>query len=150
MCTRHIQVKELSFCHKLWVSNFNIVATQCRRPLIFQTLKDIDIGYKKKLNLWKRLNSFWEKRKCWLETCRTRNLKSRKMLSMFVSWLNCVERTTTFISSWNLTSSSSVMLRYSLISAPDSSFKKLNNFWNNRSCISIRSNLWLWMNLWLF
>ena len=39
--------KELSFCHKLWVSNFNIVATQCRRPLIFQTLKDIDIGFKK-------------------------------------------------------------------------------------------------------
>ena len=30
-------VKELSFCHKLWFSNFNIVATQCRRLLIFQT-----------------------------------------------------------------------------------------------------------------
>ena len=34
-------IKELSFCHKLWVSNFKIVATQCRRPLIFLTLKDI-------------------------------------------------------------------------------------------------------------
>ena len=30
--------KELSFCHKLWFSNFNIVATQCRRPLIFQAM----------------------------------------------------------------------------------------------------------------
>jgi len=28
--------------------------------------------------------------------------------------------------------------------------KKLNNFWNNRGCISIRSNLWLGTNLWLF
>ena len=33
--------KELSFCHKLWFSNFNIVATQCRRPLIFQTMNGI-------------------------------------------------------------------------------------------------------------
>ena len=33
--------KGIEFCLKLWVSNFNIVATQCRRPLIFQTLKDI-------------------------------------------------------------------------------------------------------------
>ena len=135
-----ILTKELSFCHKLWVSNFKIVATQCRRPLIFQTLKDIrsnnvslkyqsftskgckDIGFKKTEFLAKT-QFLLRKRKCWLETCRTRNLKSRKMFSMFVSWLNCVERTTTFISSWNFTSSSSVMLRYSLISAPDSSLK---------------------------
>ena len=37
----NLKWKKLSFCHKLWVSNFNIVATQCRRPLIFQTSKDI-------------------------------------------------------------------------------------------------------------
>ena len=34
----NFDVKELSFCHKLWFSNFNIVATQCHRPLIFQTM----------------------------------------------------------------------------------------------------------------
>ena len=33
--------KELSFCHKLWFSKFNIVATQCRGPLIFQTLNSV-------------------------------------------------------------------------------------------------------------
>ena len=33
--------KELSFCHKLGFSNFNIVGTQCRRPLIFQTMNAI-------------------------------------------------------------------------------------------------------------
>ena len=33
--------KELSFCHKLWFSNFNIVATQCGRPLIFQTMNSV-------------------------------------------------------------------------------------------------------------
>ena len=37
----HWARKELSFCHKLWFSNFNIVATQCRRPLIFQTMNAI-------------------------------------------------------------------------------------------------------------
>ena len=30
--------KELSFCHKFWFSNLDIVAPQCRRPLIFQTM----------------------------------------------------------------------------------------------------------------
>ena len=34
-------IKKLSFCHKLWFSNFNIVATQGRRPLIFQTMNAI-------------------------------------------------------------------------------------------------------------
>ena len=33
--------KELSFCHKLWFSDFNIVATQCHRSLIFQTMNAI-------------------------------------------------------------------------------------------------------------
>ena len=37
----HLSGKELSFCHKLGFSNFNIVATQCRRPLIFQTMNVI-------------------------------------------------------------------------------------------------------------
>ena len=32
------KVKEFSLCHKLWFSNFFIFATQCRRPLIFQTI----------------------------------------------------------------------------------------------------------------
>ena len=36
-----VWAKELSFCHKLWFSNFNIVATQCRRLLIFQTMNAI-------------------------------------------------------------------------------------------------------------
>ena len=31
----------MNFCHKLLFSNFNIIATQCRRPLIFQTMKDV-------------------------------------------------------------------------------------------------------------
>ena len=31
-------LKELSFCHKLWLSNPYIFATRCRRPLIFQTM----------------------------------------------------------------------------------------------------------------
>ena len=30
--------KKLSLCHKIWFSNFYIFATQCRRPLIFQTI----------------------------------------------------------------------------------------------------------------
>ena len=33
--------KELTFCHRLWFSNFNIVATQKRRPLIFQTMNAV-------------------------------------------------------------------------------------------------------------
>ena len=33
--------KELSFCHKLWFSIPNFIATQCRRPLIFQTMNDV-------------------------------------------------------------------------------------------------------------
>ena len=37
----HCLLKELSFCHKLWFSNFNIVETQCRRPLIFQTMNAV-------------------------------------------------------------------------------------------------------------
>ena len=28
----------MSLCHKLWFSNFNIFATKCCRPLIFQTI----------------------------------------------------------------------------------------------------------------
>ena len=35
------KIKELSFCHKLGFSNYNIVGTQCRRPLIFQTMNAI-------------------------------------------------------------------------------------------------------------
>ena len=31
------RVKGIEFCHKQWFSNLNIFATQCRRPLIFQT-----------------------------------------------------------------------------------------------------------------
>ena len=34
----NFRIKNFSFCHKLWFSNFNIVANQCRRPLIFQTM----------------------------------------------------------------------------------------------------------------
>ena len=34
-------VKELSFCHKLYFSNLFIFATQCRRPLIFQTMNSV-------------------------------------------------------------------------------------------------------------
>ena len=37
-------IKELSFCNKLWFSNFNIVATQCRRPLIFQTMNSVRLS----------------------------------------------------------------------------------------------------------
>ena len=37
----HLSGKELSFCHKLGFSIFNIVATQCRKPLIFQTMNAI-------------------------------------------------------------------------------------------------------------
>ena len=33
--------KELSFCHRLWFSNFNIIATQCSKPLIFQTMNAV-------------------------------------------------------------------------------------------------------------
>ena len=36
--------KELSLCHKLWFSNFNIVATQWRRPLIFQTINAVRLN----------------------------------------------------------------------------------------------------------
>ena len=50
-------------------SNFNIVATQCRRSLIFQTINaiwsnNVSLKYQRrtpflqKLNLWQRLNSF--------------------------------------------------------------------------------------------
>ena len=31
----------MSFCHKLWFSNPYIFATQCRRPLIFQTMNHV-------------------------------------------------------------------------------------------------------------
>ena len=42
----------MSFCHKLGFSNFNIVATQCRRPFIFQTMnsvrpKNLSLKYKR-------------------------------------------------------------------------------------------------------
>ena len=33
--------KELSFCHELYFSNLYIFATQCRRPLIFQTMNSV-------------------------------------------------------------------------------------------------------------
>ena len=33
--------KGIEFCHKLWFSNFNILETQCRRPLIFQTMNAV-------------------------------------------------------------------------------------------------------------
>ena len=33
--------KELSFCHKILLSNLNIFATQCRRPLIFPTMNAV-------------------------------------------------------------------------------------------------------------
>ena len=33
--------KELSFCHNLYFSNLYIFATQCRRPLIFQTMNSV-------------------------------------------------------------------------------------------------------------
>ena len=33
--------KELSICHKLWFSKFNIIATQWRKPLIFQTMNAV-------------------------------------------------------------------------------------------------------------
>ena len=32
-------IKELILCHKLWYSNFYIFATQCCRPLTFQTIQ---------------------------------------------------------------------------------------------------------------
>ena len=68
-------VKELSFCHKLWFSNFNIVATQFRRLLVFQTMKairsnNVSLKYQRftssgckeirliKVSLWQKLNSF--------------------------------------------------------------------------------------------
>ena len=41
---RKIVTKELSFCHKLWFSKFNIVATQCGRPLIFQTMNAVGLN----------------------------------------------------------------------------------------------------------
>ena len=34
-------VKGMSFCHKLYFSNLDIFETQCRRPLIFQTMNSI-------------------------------------------------------------------------------------------------------------
>ena len=39
--TKNLFVKELSFCHKLYFSNLYIFATQCRRPLIFQTMNSV-------------------------------------------------------------------------------------------------------------
>ena len=36
------KIKDLSFCHKLWFSNTFIVATRCRRSLIFQTMISLD------------------------------------------------------------------------------------------------------------
>ena len=36
-----LNAKELSFCNNLWFSNFNIVATQCWRPLIFQIMNAV-------------------------------------------------------------------------------------------------------------
>ena len=36
------KIKDLSCCHKLWFSNTFIVATRCRRSLIFQTMISLD------------------------------------------------------------------------------------------------------------
>ena len=38
---RVLSLKELSLCHKLWIFNPCIFATQCRRPWIFQTMNSI-------------------------------------------------------------------------------------------------------------
>ena len=35
------KIKELSFCHEFYFSNLFIFATQCRRPLIFQTMNSV-------------------------------------------------------------------------------------------------------------
>ena len=37
----NFRIKELSFCHKLYFSNLYIFATQCRRPVIFQTMNSV-------------------------------------------------------------------------------------------------------------
>ena len=64
---------ELSFCHKLWFSKSYIFATQCRRPLLFQTMNSIrsnnvSLKYQSftpsglkhivNLSLWQKLISF--------------------------------------------------------------------------------------------
>ena len=43
---------ELSLCHKLWFSNPYILATQCRRPKLFQTMNtsrsnNLNLKYKR-------------------------------------------------------------------------------------------------------
>ena len=38
--------KDLSFCHKIYFSNLYTFATQCRRPLIFQTMKPNNVSLK--------------------------------------------------------------------------------------------------------
>ena len=43
---------EMSFCHKVWYSNSYIFATQCGKPLIFQTMNfvrsnDLSLIYKR-------------------------------------------------------------------------------------------------------
>ena len=35
------EIKELSFCHKLWFSNSYNLATHSPRPLIFQTINSV-------------------------------------------------------------------------------------------------------------
>ena len=67
--------KELSLCHKLWLSNPNIFAIQFRRPYIFQPMTSVrsnslSLKYQRfrpsvypilrseNLSLWQRLNSF--------------------------------------------------------------------------------------------
>ena len=64
-------VKELSLCHKIKYSCSYILATQCRRPLIFQTINSVrsnnlslkyqrftPTGCRENLRLWQKLNSF--------------------------------------------------------------------------------------------
>ena len=46
------EVKKLSFCHKLEFSNIYIFATQCRRPLIFQTMNSVRSNNLSLKNQW--------------------------------------------------------------------------------------------------
>ena len=41
LCSGSPELKELSFCHKLWFSNPYISASLCRRPLIFQNMNSV-------------------------------------------------------------------------------------------------------------
>ena len=55
----------MSFCHRLWFSNFNIIATQCRTTLIFQTINavrsnNVSLKYQKcSSSGWYMISSGW-------------------------------------------------------------------------------------------